>query len=42
VAGACQDDAARIVRQLHAAVAAFTAEEPQHDDVTAVVCRVLP
>jgi sigma-B regulation protein RsbU (phosphoserine phosphatase) len=42
VAEARQDDAARIVRRLHAAVSAFAAEEPQHDDITAVVCRVLP
>jgi sigma-B regulation protein RsbU (phosphoserine phosphatase) len=42
VAGAGQDTAARIVRRLHAAVSAFAAEEPQHDDITAVACRVLP
>jgi PAS domain S-box-containing protein len=41
VAEAREDDAARIVRRLHAAVRAFAAEVPQHDDVTAVVCRVL-
>jgi sigma-B regulation protein RsbU (phosphoserine phosphatase) len=42
VAEARGEDAARIVRRLLTAVAAFTAEEPQRDDVTAVVCRVLP
>jgi sigma-B regulation protein RsbU (phosphoserine phosphatase) len=42
VAEAHEDDAARIVRRLLTAVAAFAADEPQRDDVTAVVCRVLP
>jgi sigma-B regulation protein RsbU (phosphoserine phosphatase) len=41
VADAGQDDAARMVRRLHAAVSAFAPDEPQRDDVTAVVCRVL-
>jgi PAS domain S-box-containing protein len=41
VAQAREDDAARVVRRLYAAVSAFAAEEPLHDDVTAVVCRVL-
>jgi sigma-B regulation protein RsbU (phosphoserine phosphatase) len=36
------DDAARIVRQLYAAVSAFTGGEAQRDDITTVVCRVLP
>ena len=41
VAEAREDDAAQIVRRLHAAVLAFAPGEPQRDDVTAVVCRVL-
>jgi PAS domain S-box-containing protein len=42
VARAREDDAAQIVRRLHAAVSAFAPGEPQGDDITAVVCRVLP
>jgi len=41
VAEAREDDAAQIVRRLHAAVQAFAPGEPQKDDITAVVCRVL-
>ena len=41
MAEARQDDAARMVRRLHAAVSAFAPDEPQRDDITAVVCRVL-
>jgi sigma-B regulation protein RsbU (phosphoserine phosphatase) len=42
VAESGQDEAARIVKRLFAAVSAFAPDEPQHDDITAVVCRVLP
>jgi serine phosphatase RsbU (regulator of sigma subunit) len=35
------EDAARIVRRLHAAVRAFAGDAPLVDDITAVVCRVL-
>ena len=35
------EDAAQTVRRLHAAVSAFASGQPQQDDVTAVVCRVL-
>jgi PAS domain S-box-containing protein len=35
------EEAARIVRRLHAAVRAFAPGVPQRDDITAVVCRVL-
>jgi len=41
VAEAREDDAAQIVQRLHAAVQAFAPGEPQRDDITAVVCRVL-
>ncbi len=41
VAEARREDSARIVRRLHAAVSSF-APEPQCDDITAVVGRVLP
>jgi sigma-B regulation protein RsbU (phosphoserine phosphatase) len=42
VAEARGESAGEIVRRLHAAVMAFAAEEPQRDDITAVVCRVRP
>jgi PAS domain S-box-containing protein len=35
------EDAAQVVRRIHAAVRAFAPDEPQRDDITAVVCRVL-
>ena len=35
------EPAARIIGRLHAAVRAFAPGEPQRDDITAVVCRVL-
>ena len=35
------EPAARIIWRLHAAVRAFAPGEPQRDDITAVVCRVL-
>jgi PAS domain S-box-containing protein len=41
VAGTREEDAAQIVRRLHAAVSAFAPGQPQRDDITAVVCRVL-
>jgi sigma-B regulation protein RsbU (phosphoserine phosphatase) len=41
VAEAREDDAAQIVRRLHAAVSGFAQGEPQRDDITALVCRVL-
>jgi serine phosphatase RsbU (regulator of sigma subunit) len=41
VRSARHEDAARIVRRLHAAVRGFSADVPQRDDITAVVCRVL-
>jgi sigma-B regulation protein RsbU (phosphoserine phosphatase) len=42
VAEARQEGAAQIVRLLHVAVSTFASGEPQRDDITAVVCRVLP
>jgi PAS domain S-box-containing protein len=41
VAEAREDDAAQVIRRLHTAVSAFAPGEPQRDDITAVVCRVL-
>jgi sigma-B regulation protein RsbU (phosphoserine phosphatase) len=41
VAEAREEDAAQVVRRLHAAVLAFAPDQPQRDDITAVVCRVL-
>jgi sigma-B regulation protein RsbU (phosphoserine phosphatase) len=41
VAEARKRDAAHVIRALHAAVTAFAEGEPQQDDITAVVCRVL-
>jgi PAS domain S-box-containing protein len=35
------ESAARIIGRLHASVRAFAPGEPQRDDITAVVCRVL-
>jgi serine phosphatase RsbU (regulator of sigma subunit) len=41
VRSARHEDAARVVRRLHAAIRAFAPDVPQRDDITVVVGRVV-